>query len=87
MKTKQTEQLKNEGPKRETPINFLLKNLSPHLACEIKECWIEPNSFAIDTLLDRGTWHLFTKISFVNMCDVCGDKPDQKFLVQCLLEK
>ena len=39
----------------ETPLNFLLKNLNPGLACEIKECWIEPNSFAIDTFLGKGT--------------------------------
>ena len=55
MKTKQSKHLENMRPTAETPLNLLLKNLSPDLACEIKECWIEPNSFSIDTFLGRGT--------------------------------
>ena len=55
MKTKQSKHLENARPATETSLNLLLKNLSPDLACKIKECWIEPNSFSIDTFLGRGT--------------------------------
>ena len=35
-------------------LEILLKNLTPDLACEIKNFWIEPGTFQLEHLLGKG---------------------------------
>ena len=42
----------------ESVLELLLKNLDPNLACEIKDCWINPEKFTVDHLLGKGMYPL-----------------------------
>ena len=40
-------------------LEVFLENLSPALACEIKECWIDSDAFTIENLVGNGNFTLF----------------------------
>ena len=33
---------------------MFLKNLNPGLASEIKECWVDPNTFSVEHMIGQG---------------------------------
>ena len=39
-------------------LKMLLKNVNPNLACEIKECWIDPDAISLGNFLGRGKQYL-----------------------------
>ena len=51
--------LKTQIYQEESPLDLLLKNLNPHLGCDIKDSWIDPNCLSIEHLLGRGKHNHF----------------------------
>ncbi len=35
-------------------LEIMLTNVNPNLACEIKDCWIDPDLFSIGNMIGRG---------------------------------
>ena len=48
--------IEDRKDKEESVVEILLKNLNPELACEIEECWIDPDSISIGHLLGKGNF-------------------------------
>ena len=40
--------------KEHSPREMLLTNISPNLACEIRQCWVEAESFTVENYLGKG---------------------------------
>ena len=47
--------------KKDSPLEIFLRNINPNLACEIRQCWIEPEAFSIEKFLGKGMSHLNKK--------------------------
>ena len=43
--------------KEDSPLELLFRNISPNLACEIKQCWIDPETLTLGTFLGKGNKH------------------------------
>ncbi len=48
----------------ESALEIMLTNVNPNLACEIKECWIDPDRFSIGNMVGRGK---FKKTPEINL--------------------
>ena len=53
-KVKQRKMNENVNIKEESPLEILLRNINPSLACEIRQCWIETESFTVENYLGKG---------------------------------
>lgn len=61
-------------------LEVLLTNVNPNLACEIKDCWVDPDLFTVESMIGRGksigglfkkpfcTSCVFRKYSFFLFC-------------------
>ena len=47
-------QMIEKEEEEESHREILLRNVSPDLACEIRQCWIDPDCVATGSLLGRG---------------------------------
>ena len=47
-------QYENTNIKENSSLELLLTNISPNLACEIRQCWIEAESFTVENYLGKG---------------------------------
>ena len=46
--------MKNNEETAQSNLEILLKNLTPDLSCEIKNCWVGPGRFQLEHLLGKG---------------------------------
>ena len=40
--------------KEDSPLEVFLRNISPDVAVEIRQCWVEPENFTADNFLGKG---------------------------------
>ena len=57
---------KNMNIKEDSPLEVFLRNINPDVACEIKQCWVEPENFTADSFLGKGIRSY--SISFIIKC-------------------
>ena len=53
-KAKQRKMNQNVHIKEESPLEILLRNINPNLACEIRQCWVETENFTIENYMGKG---------------------------------
>ena len=47
-------ELDNTSAAEQSPLEILLKNLEPDVACEVKTCWIDPRNISFENILGTG---------------------------------
>ena len=57
-KHKEKEQLMDQTPEEKNALDTLVCNLEPHVAEEVRKCWIDPSKFTAQQFLDKGINYL-----------------------------